>query len=202
MNSRRKWLGILGFLPLLPLSTSASTLAKTAKTSEGPFYPESDMRTHDIDNDLVKIDQHVKDANGEILYLTGRVTDTSSNPLNGLRMEIWQCDINGRYLHTNDRNQAKRDTGFQGFGHTYTDQAGQFEFRTIKPVSYPGRTPHIHVKLFKIDSILTTQLYVKDHPENTKDSLFKRLSSEQQKAVEMDFIKSNDRTTAVVHVVV
>ena len=126
MNSRRKWLRLIGLLPVWPLSASAATLAKTAKATEGPFYPESSMRTADVDNDLVKIDQSVKDANGEIVYLTGTVTDTASEPLSDLRIEIWQCDVNGRYLHTGDRNQAERDAGFQGFGHAYTDQSGHY----------------------------------------------------------------------------
>jgi len=201
MNSRRKWLKLLSLLPMWPLSTLAETLAKTAKATEGPFYPKTSMRTTDIDNDLVKIDQNVKDASGEIVYLTGRVTDTSNKPLGDLRVEIWQCDVNGRYLHLGDSNQAERDAGFQGFGHTFTDQSGQYEFRTIKPVSYPGRTPHIHVKVFRNETVLTTQFYIKNHPENANDSLFKRLTSEQQKSVEMDFVDSNGRNTAVVNVV-
>lgn len=210
MNTRRKLLGLLSCLPCLPClpflpvgvrSARAAELAKTAKTTEGPFYPKSSMRRTDIDNDLVKIDQNVTDANGDIVYLTGQVTDTSNIPLSGLRVEIWQCDVNGKYLHPGDRNRTERDPGFQGFGHTYTDQSGQYEFRTIKPVSYPGRTPHIHIKVFRNDTVLTTQFYIKDHPENANDGLFNRLTLEQQKAVEMDFIESNDRNAAVVNVV-
>ena len=202
MISRRKLLGLLSFLPLWPVSASAKTLAKTAKGAEGPYYPTSGMRKSDVDNDLVKIDQNVKQAGGEVVYLTGRVSDVSNNPLSGLRVEIWQCDMNGRYLHTGDRNRATPDSGFQGFGHTYTDRSGLYEFKTIKPVSYPGRTPHIHVKVFKDDAVLTTQFYIKDHPENKKDRLYSSLSADQRKSLDMDFKESNNRTTAVVNVVV
>jgi len=201
MNPRRKWIGLLSLLPMVPLSAKAATMAKTAKATEGPFYPKPSMRTADVDNDLVKVEQNVNEAGGEIVYLTGTVTDTSNNPLGNLRVEIWQCDVNGRYLHSGDNNQAKRDAAFQGFGHTYTDQSGHYEFKTIKPVSYPGRTPHIHVKVFRDNTVLTTQFYIKDHPENAKDSLFNRLTTEQQRSVEMDFIALDSRNTANVNIV-
>jgi len=203
MMSRRKWLRLLTLSPILPwsLSSSAAEIAKTAKAAEGPYYPKPDMRTVDIDNDLVKIEQRVKQAGGEIVYLTGMVTDTSGTTLSGLRVEIWQCDVNGRYIHTRDSNRAERDIDFQGFGHTYTDQSGQFEFKTIKPVSYPGRTPHIHVKVFGEKTELTTQLYIKNHPENENDSLFNRMTHEQQAAVEMEFAEQDDKKIAWVDVV-
>lgn len=205
-NPRRKWLRLMSLLPTLPLSAAAANLAKTAKATEGPFYPEPSMRSADIDNDLVKIEQSVNEAGGEIVYLTGVVTDTSNEPLSNLKVEIWQCDVNGRYLHTGDSssgnsNRAERDAGFQGFGHTYTDQSGRYDFKTIKPVSYPGRTPHIHVKVFRDESVLTTQFYIKDHSENAKDGLFNRLTVDQQKSVEMDFIDLNGKNTASVNIV-
>ncbi len=201
MNSRRNWLRLLSILPVWPLSATAATLEKTAKTAEGPFYPKTAMRTADVDNDLVKIDHKEKNAIGDIVYVTGQLTDISNQALSGLRVEIWQCDVNGRYLHPGDNNRTERDAGFQGFGHTFTDESGQYEFRTIKPVSYPGRAPHIHVKVFGDETVLTTQFYIKDHPENSNDVLFKRLSAGEQKAVEMDFIETNDRIAAVVDVV-
>jgi len=201
--SRRKWLRLLSLSSLFPwsFSSSASKVAKTAKAAEGPYYPKPDMRTADIDNDLVKIEQRVKQAGGEVVHLVGTVTDTSGTLLNGLRVEIWQCDVNGRYIHTRDSNSAERDVDFQGFGHTYTDELGQYEFRTIKPVSYPGRTPHIHIKVFRDETVLTTQFYIKDHPQNGKDSLFNRMTPAQQAAVEMEFKEQGDKVLAAVTIV-
>ena len=62
-------------------------------------------------------------------------------------VEIWQCDANGVYLHTGSGNADKRDRNFQGFGRFLTGSTGEYYFRTIKPVPYPGRTPHIHFKV-------------------------------------------------------
>jgi protocatechuate 3,4-dioxygenase, beta subunit len=74
-------------------------------------------------------------------------------------VEIWQCDAEGVYLHSQDVTRKPRDTNFQGFGRFLTDASGAYYFRTIKPVPYPGRTPHIHVKVKKGGrELLTTQL--------------------------------------------
>jgi len=202
--SRRHWLKVMSafsFLPLTASAVNASQWVKTVKAAEGPFYPTASMRTPDIDNDLVKIEQNVKDAGGEIVHLNGKVLDTSGQSLSDLRVEIWQCDVNGRYMHTGDRSKSERDLNFQGFGHTYTDQHGGYEFRTIMPVSYPGRTPHIHVKVFREDTVLTTQFYIKDHPENARDGLYRRMSAEQRAGVEMDFKTDGGRVVASLDVV-
>ena len=144
------------------------------------------MRRDDVDNDLVKIDSSVLEAGGEIVHLTGIVRDTAGAPRDSLRVEIWQCDSNGKYLHPGDRQQLAHDGGFQGFGHDITSDGGRFRFRTIKPVAYPGRAPHIHVKIREgDDELLTTQFYLADHPDNVRDGLFQRMSADEAAAVSM-----------------
>jgi len=83
-------------------------------------------------------------------------------------VEIWQCDALGRYHHPQDRGGG--DPNFQGFGHTVTDADGGYRFRTIKPVPYPGRAPHIHFAVMGGGlRRLTTQMYVAGHPLNQGD---------------------------------
>lgn len=205
--SRRRGLKLMTALPgaavalIAGRGALANTLPKTAKAAEGPYYPLETMRPADTDNDLVKIEPSVTEAGGEIVHLTGVVRNTKGEALSGVRVEIWQCDVNGRYIHTGDRNTADADPAFQGFGHTVTDDAGRYAFRTIKPVSYPGRTPHIHVKVQSRDSELTTQFYLKGHPQNERDGLFNRLSDAERAAVEMDFVARQDRLEASVDIV-
>jgi len=92
------------------------------------------------------------------------------------------------------------DTGFQGFGHDITDAAGTYRFRTIKPVAYPGRTPHIHVKVLDGSrERLTTQFYLKDHPANARDVLYRRLSGAQAAAVDMVFDETQPEPVAQVN---
>ncbi|MDP7378397.1 MAG: intradiol ring-cleavage dioxygenase, partial [Pirellulaceae bacterium] len=63
---------------------------------------------------------------------------------------------------------------FQGYGRFLTDQKGQYYFRTIKPVAYPGRTPHIHYKVTKGNQhLLTTQMLIKGDARNEKDGIFR-----------------------------
>jgi protocatechuate 3,4-dioxygenase, beta subunit len=104
-------------------------------------------------------------------------------------VEIWQCDNHGAYLHSRTSNAEKRDKNFQGFGRFLTGASGEYLFRTIKPVPYPGRTPHIHFKVRQSDKeLLTTQCYVKGHPGNAKDGIWRSLGDEKaREAVTVDF---------------
>lgn len=174
---------------------------QTPSAAEGPFYPTPKMRFADADNDLVKIAGLVEEAGGEIMTLSGRITDSTGAPRVAHRIEIWQCDTNGKYLHTGDRNPVPRDTAFQGFGHDVTDAEGRYWFRTIKPVTYPGRTPHIHAKVIDPDGVelLTTQFYLADHPGNATDGLFRSMSREAAARVSMPL---NDNAEATVDVVI
>nr|CAA6799722.1 MAG: Protocatechuate 3,4-dioxygenase beta chain (EC [uncultured Thiotrichaceae bacterium] len=170
------------------VARSATSAELTPDTTEGPFYPTPAMRFADVDNDLVKIVGAVRDAGGEVINLNGVILDKQGKPQVGLRIEIWQCDLNGKYLHTGDRQSAPHDQGFQGFGHDVSDENGAYQFRTIKPTQYPGRTPHIHVKVLRGEKeLLTTQFYIKDHPANARDSLFNWMSESEQDAVSMAF---------------
>ncbi len=160
------------------------SLALTPRQSEGPFYPPE--LPADSDADLVRVAGAVQEAGGEVMYLRGRIGRRDGQSLAGTPIDIWQCDVNGRYLHPRSGGFGPRDEAFQGFGRAVTDDSGAFEFRTIKPVPYPGRTPHIHVKIYPMEARpFVTQLYLRGHPMNAEDRLFRSLSSEEQERVMM-----------------
>jgi len=181
-------LPVAGFSP-----TGLAVSAPTPPASEGPFYPPPQMRFADVDNDLVKIADKVKQAGGEIVTVRGRILDATAKPIHGVRIEIWQCDTNGRYLHRADQGGADRDGGFQGFGHDISGADGSYLFRTIKPVPYAGRSPHIHVKLL-VDGgeRLTTQFYLADHPANARDWLYRRVPETERERVTLRFEPGTD----------
>jgi len=183
-------LSALGLVSALPAPLAAQIV--TPRQTEGPFYPSSAMRFADQDNDLVQVADAVREAGGEVIVLKGVVRQNDGAPAAGARIEIWQVDTNGRYLHRRDARGNARDPNFQGFGFAITDEVGQYAFRTIKPVPYPGRTPHIHVKVFHAERELTTQFYIHEHPLNPRDGLWRRLSAAQQEAVAMRFSKGRD----------
>ena len=171
----------------------AQQLIETPKQTEGPFYP--DKMPLDTDNDLLVINDAITPAVGEVTYLSGRILDRRGQPIRNAVVEIWQCDNNGAYLHTKTGNRDKRDQNFQGFGRFLTASTGEYAFRTIKPVVYPGRqAPHIHFAVkMKGQEKFTTQCYIKGHPGNARDGVVKDIRDPKAlAAVMVDFAPMND----------
>ena len=158
----------------------AEELTRTPQQTEGPFYP--DRLPLDTDNDLLVINDTLTPAVGEITHLSGRILDESGNPIRNAVIEIWQSDSGGAYLHSKTGNANKRDPHFQGFGRFLTGSTGEYGFRTIKPVSYPGRTPHIHVAVTAPgQEKFVTQCYIQWHPENQRDGIFQSIRDEKMR---------------------
>ena len=185
MASRRRFLATGLFIgaaalvgPVGVRARAGQRLAPTPAQPTGPFYPVSLPAEHDAD--LVRV-AGAPEAAGQIVHLLGTVRDVEGATISRARVEIWQCDANGRYHHPGDRGAATTDPGFQGFGVATTDSAGAYRFRTIQPVPYPGRTPHIHVMVSGAGiRRLVTQLYVVGAPDNARDGLFARLDPSAQ----------------------
>jgi protocatechuate 3,4-dioxygenase beta subunit len=159
----------------------------TPAQTEGPFYP--DKLPLDTDNDLLIVNDSITPAVGEVTHLSGRVLDLKGEPVRNALVEIWQVDGKAVYLHTGDSGRKARDTNFQGFGRFLTSSTGEYYFRTIKPVPYPGRTPHIHFKIKKgSKELLTTQCYVKGEAQNERDGIFRAIKDAKARdAVLVDF---------------
>ena len=199
LTSRRSFFAMCGAI-VLP-GVSLGELIRTPWQGEGPFYP--DRIPEDTDNDLVKNGHSTIEAGGKILNLMGSLVNHDSKPIKGMTAEIWQTDMNGVYLHTGSFGSKMRDDQFQGFGRSITDQNGHFSFRTIIPAKYPGRTPHIHLKLWdQKENVLTTQLYLHGHSLNKEDFLFNRMTKAEQKMNSMKLLPaqtedSTEYTTSV-----
>lgn len=158
-------------LPVPRKRLAAAQLPLTPPQTAGPFYP--DTLPLDSDNDLVQIAGRDGIAKGIVTYVSGRVLASTGRPVSGARIEIWQCDVNGRYHHVRDsRSDRPLDDHFQGYGQATTDATGGYRFRTIRPVAYPGRTPHIHF-VVSAPGIprLVTQMYIAGEPGNDRDSV-------------------------------
>lgn len=165
----------------------AEELIRTPAQTEGPFYPNK--LPLDTDNDLLIITDSIKPSDGEVSWVSGKILDATGQPIRNALVEIWQCDANGAYLHTGSDNGGKRDKNFQGYGRFLTGSTGEYGFRTIKPVAYPGRTPHIHYKIsLGGKHLLTTQCYVKGHPGNTRDGVLRGIKDPKQlESIMVDF---------------
>lgn len=178
---------------LLPASALAIARVATPRQAEGPFYP--DPLPQDRDHDLVQVGAAAARALGEVTHLAGRVLDLNGRPVAQAVVEIWQVDANGIYLHAAEGARAARhDRGFQGYGRTRTDRRGDYAFRTLRPVAYPGRAPHIHCRVWhRQQHLLTTQLYVEGEALNARDWLLNHIADEaQRRAVIVPFIAVGD----------
>jgi protocatechuate 3,4-dioxygenase, beta subunit len=148
-------------------------LMPTPAQTEGPFYPLN--YPADSDSDLLHVAGHAEAAKGTPTRVAGRIFDLAGRPITGARVEIWQCDNNGRYHNVRDGGYGRpRDENFQGFGQTTTDGEGGYRFLTIRPVAYTGRTPHIHfVVAAPGRRRFITQMYVAGEPQNERDPVLR-----------------------------
>lgn len=124
---------------------------------EGPFY---------IDPKLVRSD--ITDGRpGVPLRLELRVIDGAScAPIPNARVDVWHADADGIYSgYAGQGSRRNISTKGENFlrGTQTTGADGNVNFRTVYPGWYPGRTPHIHVKLFVDDKrVATAQVYFPD----------------------------------------
>lgn len=189
-------------MPTLWLGVRAQSAPKrraTPSQTEGPYYPVTFPK--DTDYDLLR-NGALNYTQGKSAWVLGSVVDTDGKVVNGAQVEIWQCDHKGHYHHPGDGGRA--DAAFQGFGRVQVGADGQYRFRTIQPVAYGGRSPHIHVKV-KLGSreLLTTQLYVAGDPHNERDFLWRGLrDSVDRDALTIPFSTSQDGLQAQFAIVV
>ena len=179
-------LGLAAPFGLAPMSVAAPAGAQparppTPRQALGPFYPVA--WPADAGADLTDARPGLRPA-GEPAVLSGRVLDTAGRPLAGTRVELWQCNAHGRYHHPRDDGPGPLDPAFRGFGRTSADAEGRFRFRTIRPVAYPGRTPHMHLLLAApAGTRLVTQVYIRGEPANARDGLLAFLSPDARESL-------------------
>jgi protocatechuate 3,4-dioxygenase beta subunit len=196
---RRQAAAVLIALPFLWRGVQAQSPRRpTPSQTEGPFYPVK--LPADSDADLLRNGSQAY-RGGQPAWVEGEVTDLQGRPVAGAAVEIWQCDEAGHYHHPGDGDRA--DPAFQGFGRVVVGADGRYRFRTIRPVAYSGRTPHIHVKV-RLDrrELLTTQLYVQGDPHNARDFLWNRLAAEDRAALTVPFQPGADGLRARFPIVV
>ena len=185
MNSKgRAFLSNLTGLTLFSVSGFASALV-TPGQSLGPFYPSKIPL--DSDADLTVVSGRDGRATGEITNLFGQVFTTDGEPMPDARIEIWQCDAFSAYHHP--RAGGGIDPYFQGYGRTTTDSGGRYRFKTIKPVAYPGRAPHIHFRVLVGLRELVTQVYVQGDPSNKNDFLLNTVPDSARQKLIIPFVR-------------
>jgi protocatechuate 3,4-dioxygenase, beta subunit len=157
-RARLHVLAVTTLLLVAHAGAQPAALTPTPSQPEGPFYPKT--LPVDRDSDLTLIAGRTAKALGTPLYVTGRVLARDGRPVADAAIELWQCDVYGRYHHAGD-DGVPRDDNFQGYGVATTDAQGRYAFKTIRPVPYAGRPPHLHIRVRSPGgSPLTTQVYI------------------------------------------
>ena len=82
-------------------------LRRTPHEEVGPMYPV--VKPVDRGFDLTVNPANGEQAKGQVVYLSGRVLDTTGAPIAGAHVELWQTNMHGRYDHPADPNPAPLD---------------------------------------------------------------------------------------------
>jgi protocatechuate 3,4-dioxygenase, beta subunit len=140
----------------------------------GPFYPV--RKPIDGGTDMTRLPGAGGSAQGELIYVMGRVLNMRGEPVRAAQLEIWQANTHGRYVHPSDPNPAPLDPNFQGYALVVSDDEGRYRFKTVKPGAYPVggdwvRPPHIHFDVRGQVNRLVTQMYFAGEALNDKDRL-------------------------------
>jgi protocatechuate 3,4-dioxygenase beta subunit len=175
----RAIVGGSGLVVLRGTAAAAEVLSPTPANALGPFYPA--RKPADTDADLTVVAGRTQRARGTILYIEGRVVDTSGRPLPNAVLELWQANAAGRYDHPGDGDSSGAlDPNFQGYARLVTDAEGRYRIKTIKPAPYSGRTAHLHFNVAAGRARLTTQMFFAGEPANERDGLYRYLSRDDR----------------------
>ena len=190
--------GIVGGITVLGKAMSFADylpkLIPTPSEIKGPFYPI--VAQKDKDFDLTRVNGKQTSAKGDVIFVEGRVVDTTGQSVSDTIVELWQACSSGKYNHPYDPNPAPTDPNFQGWAIVPSGENGSFRFKTVMPGPYPAsegwmRPPHIHFKVSKRGYIgLITQMYFPGHPLNEKDLLLLRKGKEERKQMIAKAVKS------------
>ena len=170
-----------------PVWAQQSRIRPTSEQVMGPFYPVT--LPVDQDADLTVIAGKNGRALGQIVYVSGRVTNLRGEPVANAELEIWQANSVGRYTHPGDQSPALIDPNFEGYAKIRTGADGNYSFKTVKPAAYPTgidgwlRPPHIHFDIKGRASRLVTQMYFAGEALNEKDKLFTSASVDGRKSL-------------------
>lgn len=116
----------LGVSMLVDAINSRRPTGASENTVLGPFHvdgaPELPMGTNIC-----------RDGKGEPMYVHGRILDTSGNPVEGVKIDVWQANDEGFY----DVQQKGIQPEFNLRGMFRTGADGRYFFSAIKPLFYP-----------------------------------------------------------------
>ena len=151
-----------------------------------PVFGERDVGPLEADLTIQRGGEPV----GERLRVTGRVLDGEGRPVRRQLVEVWQANAAGRYIHQRDQHPAPLDPNFTGAGRAVTNDAGEYQFMTIKPGPYPWknhvnawRPAHIHFSVFGSAFMhrIVSQMYFPGDPLFALDPIYNTIHRQEDR---------------------
>lgn len=137
------------------LMPGADVCVLTPEVTEGPYYFDPALERADITEGT---------QTGVPTNVRLQIVDGSCRPIEGARVDIWHCNAVGLYSGYPNQTGGVDTTGETFLrGTLFASASGIVEFETIYPGWYPGRTTHIHFKVFlEEQTVLTGQVFFPD----------------------------------------
>ena len=144
----------IGLLWLGPTGATAQTISITPSQTEGPYYAPNPPLKPDFRPDVAAGTAE----DWPDWLLTGRVANEYGLPVSNAKLDFWHADSTGEY---DESSVGGRNGTYILRGYLNADELGRFEFNSIMPGLYPGRTRHVHFKVYDGQNVerVTSQLY-------------------------------------------
>ncbi|CCB66788.1 MULTISPECIES: intradiol ring-cleavage dioxygenase [unclassified Hyphomicrobium] len=159
-----------------PTEAYATDNSPVGQPGECTLFPQAIEGPYYFDRKLIRSDIREGRPGLSTIMLLTVIDATTCKPMTGARVDVWHADARGvysGYAHQGDDRRISTTDEIYLRGTQMTDGGGRVLFRTIYPGWYPGRTPHIHVKVFLDElTLVTGQIYF-------PDDLSKRIYREQ-----------------------
>ena len=127
---------------------TTATCVLQPEVTEGPYW---------IDQKLTRRDVREGKPGLPLVLAVTVVNARTCRPIKAADVEIWHCDASGNYSGFDSGSGGNGPGGPGGGGpatstrylrgHQPSNAAGVATFLTVFPGWYPGRTPHIHLKV-------------------------------------------------------
>ncbi len=130
-------------------------------------------------------------AEGQLLYVHGRVFDSACVPLKNAKVELWHADSQGRHHYAKAGELSNPYPLFAGAGMLHTDNEGAFMFETVFPAPLPNRpplppqTPYLNIRVSSplMKEALQSVIYFAGDARNDDDRAYNALSNETRARV-------------------